>query len=99
VRGEDSLVRALWAGAPLVWQIYPQDDDAHHVKLNAWLDWLGAPASLRLFHHAWNGFGDGALPALETQGPWRETTLDARTRLLAQEDLVTQLRELIAQKS
>jgi uncharacterized repeat protein (TIGR03837 family) len=99
VRGEDSLVRALWAGAPLVWQIYPQDDDAHHVKLNAWLDWLGAPASLRLFHHAWNGFGGGALPALETQGPWRETALDARTRLLAQGDLVTQLRELIAQKS
>ncbi len=23
VRGEDSLVRALWAGAPFVWQIYP----------------------------------------------------------------------------
>ena len=29
VRGEDSLVRALWAGQPLVWQIYPQHDDAH----------------------------------------------------------------------
>jgi uncharacterized repeat protein (TIGR03837 family) len=99
VRGEDSLVRALWAGAPLVWQIYPQDDDAHHVKLNAWLDWLGAPPSLRLFHHAWNGFGDSALPAPETQGPWRETALDARTRLLAQDDLVAQLRKLIAQKS
>lgn len=99
VRGEDSLVRALWAGAPLVWQIYPQDDDAHHVKLNAWLDWLGAPPSLRLFHHAWNGFGDSALPAPETQGPWRETALDARKRLLAQDDLVTQLRKLIAQKS
>src|SRR3546814_5431940 len=26
VRGEDSLVRALWAGKPLLWQIYPQDD-------------------------------------------------------------------------
>ncbi|KQW55321.1 elongation factor P maturation arginine rhamnosyltransferase EarP [Variovorax sp. Root411] len=99
VRGEDSLVRALWAGAPLVWQIYPQDDDAHHVKLNAWLDWLGAPPSLRLFHHAWNGFVDGALPLPETQGPWLETALDARTRLLAQDDLVTQLRKLIGQKS
>ncbi|KQX34646.1 elongation factor P maturation arginine rhamnosyltransferase EarP [Variovorax sp. Root434] len=99
VRGEDSLVRALWAGAPLVWQIYPQDDDAHHVKLNAWLDWLGAPPSLRLFHHAWNGFVGGALPLPETQGPWLETALDARTRLLAQDDLVTQLRKLIGQKS
>lgn len=99
VRGEDSLVRALWAGAPLVWQIYPQDDDAHHVKLNAWLDWLGAPHSLRLFHHVWNGFGDDALPALEMQGPWRETALDARARLLAQDDLVTQLQKMIGQKS
>ncbi|MDP9603588.1 UNVERIFIED_ORG: putative repeat protein (TIGR03837 family) [Variovorax paradoxus] len=99
VRGEDSLVRALWAGAPLVWQIYPQDDDAHHVKLNAWLDWLGAPPSLRLFHHAWNGFGNGALPEPEMQGPWLETARDARARLLAQEDLVTQLRKFIAQKS
>ncbi len=99
VRGEDSWVRALWAGAPFVWQIYPQDDDAHHVKLNAWLDWLGASPSLRLFHHAWNGLGDTALPPLETQGPWHETVLAARARLLAQDDLVTQLRKLIGQKS
>ena len=99
VRGEDSLVRALWAGAPLVWQIYPQDDDAHHAKLNAWLDWLGAPPSLRRFHHVWNGFDDGPLPPLETQGPWRETARVARDRLYAQDDLVVQLRHLIAQKS
>jgi uncharacterized repeat protein (TIGR03837 family) len=51
----------------------------------------GAPPSLRLFHHAWNGFGDAALPAPETAGPWRETVRDARARLLAQDDLVTQL--------
>jgi len=50
VRGEDSLVRALWAGQPLVWQIYPQHDDAHHGKLHAFLDWLQAPATLRRFH-------------------------------------------------
>jgi len=99
VRGEDSLVRALWAGAPLVWQIYPQDDDAHHVKLGAWLDWLGAPPSLRQFHHAWNGFGDAPLPALETGGPWRETVRAAREKLYLQEDLVTQLRHLVAGKS
>jgi uncharacterized repeat protein (TIGR03837 family) len=99
VRGEDSFVRALWAGAPLVWQIYPQDDDAHHAKLGAWLDWLGAPPSLRLFHHAWNGFGDHPLPALETLGPWRESVLRGRELLLAQDDLVTQLRQLVAGKS
>jgi len=38
VRGEDSFVRALWAGKPFVWHIYPQHDDVHWVKLQAFLD-------------------------------------------------------------
>ncbi len=38
IRGEDSLVRALWAARPLVWHIYPQEMDAHTTKLNAFLD-------------------------------------------------------------
>lgn len=36
VRGEDSFVRAQWAGAPMLWHIYPQDEDAHLIKLTAW---------------------------------------------------------------
>ena len=55
VRGEDSLVRALWAGQPFIWHIYPQDDNAHHAKLEAFLDWLQAPESLRKAHRVWNG--------------------------------------------
>ncbi len=63
VRGEDSLVRALWAGRPFLWQLYPQDDDAHLVKSAAFLDrWLGAEtagqaawkADLRCLWRAWN---------------------------------------------
>ncbi|MDB5839862.1 MAG: elongation factor maturation arginine rhamnosyltransferase EarP [Herminiimonas sp.] len=38
VRGEDSLVRAQWAARPFVWHIYPQEEAAHHVKLDALLD-------------------------------------------------------------
>ena len=38
VRGEDSFVRAQWAAKPMLWHIYPTDDDAHWVKLDAWLD-------------------------------------------------------------
>lgn len=38
VRGEDSLVRAIWAGKPFVWHIYQQEDDAHMIKLQAFLD-------------------------------------------------------------
>jgi uncharacterized repeat protein (TIGR03837 family) len=37
VRGEDSFVRAQWAGRPFVWQIYPQHDEVHLKKLNAFL--------------------------------------------------------------
>ena len=36
VRGEDSLVRALWAGKPLLWHIYPQEGE-HLIKLQAFL--------------------------------------------------------------
>ncbi|MDF0604811.1 elongation factor P maturation arginine rhamnosyltransferase EarP [Neisseriaceae bacterium TC5R-5] len=37
VRGEDSLVRAQWAARPLIWQIYPQDEGTHLIKLQAFL--------------------------------------------------------------
>lgn len=37
VRGEDSFVRAQWAAKPFIWQIYPQEDEAHHLKLEAFL--------------------------------------------------------------
>jgi len=90
VRGEDSLVRALWAGKPFVWNIYPQDDDAHHAKLSAFLDWLGAPGSLRDFHTVWNGAADAPLPPADAQA-WVGCVRAARQRLLAQEDLATQL--------
>jgi len=54
VRGEDSFVRALWAGRPMLWHIYPQDDAAHHRKLDAWLTHYQAPAPLSALMHAWN---------------------------------------------
>lgn len=38
VRGEDSFVRAQWAGRPFIWHIYPQDQQLHHKKLKAFLD-------------------------------------------------------------
>jgi uncharacterized repeat protein (TIGR03837 family) len=38
VRGEDSFLRAQWAGKPFIWHIYPQEDDYHLVKLAAFMD-------------------------------------------------------------
>lgn len=38
VRGEDSFVRAQWAGSPFIWNIYSQAEGAHWKKLDAFLD-------------------------------------------------------------
>ena len=54
VRGEDSLVRALWAGKPLVWQIYEQEKGAHLVKLEAWLARSPFSSAIRELMITWN---------------------------------------------
>lgn len=89
VRGEDSLVRALWAGHPFCWQLYPQDDNAHHGKLEAFLDWLDAPPGWRQFHRGWNGVGR-ELPPIDPLA-WLACAQQGRHRLLEQDDLVTRL--------
>ncbi|MES3014612.1 MAG: elongation factor P maturation arginine rhamnosyltransferase EarP [Pseudomonadota bacterium] len=90
VRGEDSFVRAQWAGQPFVWQIYRQHDDVHLAKLDAFLDRLGAAPELRAFWHAWN-VGDASLPPLPAAAPWRHRCGIWRDSLLTQTDLATQL--------
>jgi uncharacterized repeat protein (TIGR03837 family) len=103
VRGEDSLVRALWAGKPVLWQLYPQADLAHHAKLQAWLDALAAPNAMRHMHRVWNGV-DAAngnplamppinLPELQT---WAS---NARRQLLQQPSLTDQLLGFILGKN
>lgn len=68
VRGEDSFVRAQWAGQPYVWHAYPQEGDAHLVKMDAFLTRLEAtlPEGIRIdqrtFWYAWNA-GDPAAAA------------------------------------
>nr|WP_314630113.1 elongation factor P maturation arginine rhamnosyltransferase EarP [uncultured Noviherbaspirillum sp.] len=100
VRGEDSMVRAQWARKPFIWHIYPQQEAAHRIKLDAFLDRyteaMPAPAveACRAASHAWNGDGElrgswpafrAALPALEAHmGGWCE-------RLRAQGDLAGNL--------
>lgn len=94
VRGEDSLVRAIWAAKPFVWQIYPQQDGAHHAKLRAFLDWLQPAPGLRAFHLAWNGTADRPLPPLEP-GSWAESCLQARARALAGPELAAALERFV----
>jgi uncharacterized repeat protein (TIGR03837 family) len=93
VRGEDSLVRALWAGTPFLWQAYPQDDRAHAAKLRALLARLDLPAEAATANEAWNGLAPWT--GLPPREPWRAAVAAARDRLLGQEDLVTQLRRFV----
>jgi uncharacterized repeat protein (TIGR03837 family) len=97
VRGEDSLVRALWAAKPLVWQAYPQDDGAHHAKLEAFLDAIAAPPSLRQMHRSWNGAAPVSLPRLDLPC-WAAALRQARDALWLQDDLTTQLVRFASKK-
>jgi hypothetical protein len=98
VRGEDSLLRAIWAGAPFVWQIYPQHDGVHRAKLEAFLDAFlaGADAALaadlRALWRAWNGLAPW--PARWPDEPaWRAACTRWRDRLAAAPDLVSRLQD------
>lgn len=51
IRGEDSFVRAQYAGKPMLWHIYPQQENTHIAKLEAFLAYYlqGLPIEI---HHA-----------------------------------------------
>ena len=108
VRGEDSWVRAQWAGRPFVWQAYFQDDLAHAPKIEAFLAKAlsGAPPqalrTIREWTMAWNGLDDAATPL----PAWTPEALDAagdalrawRGQLTGSDDLVARLLAFVAEK-
>jgi uncharacterized repeat protein (TIGR03837 family) len=103
VRGEDSFVRAQWAGRPFVWQIYPQGDGAHIRKLDAFLDLFLRDADAELasrVRHLWAAW-NSALPFQlewpERQG-WAQHCTAWRDALAARADLVTRLIDFAAEK-
>jgi uncharacterized repeat protein (TIGR03837 family) len=105
VRGEDSVLRALWAGQPFVWHIYPQEDLAHGPKLEAFMDTLQLGAPVRTLHRAWNGLlpaaaQASALAAMQPAAlaPWQREVLAARARLCELDDLCSQLIQCVRNK-
>lgn len=108
VRGEDSWVRAQWAGRPFVWQAYPQDDGAHGPKIAAFLDLALAGADpaaadvLRDWTAAWNALDDPSAPL----PAWTPETLGAtvaaarawRDQLAGSTDLATRLLAFVHEK-
>jgi uncharacterized repeat protein (TIGR03837 family) len=101
VRGEDSFVRAQWASAPMVWQIYPQDDGAHAEKLAAFLALQTATATPDLAQdigalwRGWNGLADWPRNWPDLVG-WRSMSRQWRETLLAQDDLASQLLRFVS---
>lgn len=106
VRGEDSWVRAIWAGKPFVWQPYIQQDHTHLEKLKAFLARYTENATDQdktLIHEvnlAWSGYGNRQ-QITDDQTIWQQliialSTLCSFTRkrsdLLAEDnDLATKL--------
>ena len=104
VRGEDSFVRAqLVSHQPLLWQAYPQHDDAHQAKLQAFLGLYlaGWPAPLAAaVRQAWLGFNAGQPGAisLPDEAAWAHWHARWRLALLARPDLCHQLQGFVANR-
>lgn len=98
VRGEDSLVRAIWAAKPFIWQPYEQEEGLHTKKLQALLNHSPMNQAVQTLMHTWSSqdslqFTDQYLSCM--QAPmwhrWREEALQWHNTLLQQEDLCTHL--------
>ncbi|WLI91704.1 elongation factor P maturation arginine rhamnosyltransferase EarP [Massilia sp. R2A-15] len=106
VRGEDSIVRAQWAGRPFVWHIYPQDENLHHKKLRAFLQRYSPDIdSANAFNLLWNGaMGEDASVA-DAWRPFQEDmeriagrSAEWQAQMLANGDLVSNMLKFAASK-
>lgn len=107
VRGEDSFVRAQWAARPFAWHIYPQEDDVHMVKLQAFLDLYlsGLPETvasrIRHFWTVWNGRKNGQavsdywMDLAEILPVWDRYAVDWFQNLTDRDDLACRLLRFI----
>ncbi|ULT72564.1 elongation factor P maturation arginine rhamnosyltransferase EarP [Pseudomonas sp. BC42] len=90
VRGEDSFVRAQWAGRPMLWHIYRQDEDIHLDKLEAFLVLYtralspGAKAAVLALWQAWNTEAAMTEPWKNLLQHWPEVAAHAQQWCLEQ---------------
>ncbi len=99
VRGEDSCVRAQWAGKPFIWQIYPQHDAVHWEKLQAFLDLYAvgldraAESAMQALWKAWNDEADAgaAWPSFAASQAVLKAHAQDWSGLLAKNDLALNL--------
>jgi uncharacterized repeat protein (TIGR03837 family) len=104
VRGEDSFVRAQWAGTPFLWQAYPQRDEVHARKLDAFLDRFldGCDAvlarGLRQCFARYNGLEPGPFDHWPDRLSWTAHSRRWTEHLASQQDLTSHLLEFVAAK-
>lgn len=100
VRGEDSWIRAIWAGKPFIWQPYFQSENTHIIKLNAFLDLFysscdeATKKSTYKAHTAWVSDYISATiwqRYLNNLNSLKTFTLQQTLALAAQSDLATKL--------
>lgn len=100
VRGEDSWVRAIWAGKPFIWQPYWQEENTHLQKLDAFIDVFyqqttpDVLAVVRDLHHTWVQQHESNLNwphYLAQLSAVKSCTQHAATQLAAQTDLAAKL--------
>ena len=107
VRGEDSVVRALWAGRPLVWQIYPQTEGTHLIKLEAWLEMSGLAQEVKALLRSWNAAPSDATHFMQhlnhalkqdTYAQWSRQSLTLSHTLAQVPDFAQALHDFCASK-
>lgn len=103
VRGEDSLVRALWAQKPFLWHIYQQEDGSHLKKLEAFIQIAKLNDAWAGWMRHWNKPADApnaqyeSVPTLRCQD-WAQDAQNLGHRLEMQGDLVSQLFQFTAER-
>nr|WP_232418349.1 elongation factor P maturation arginine rhamnosyltransferase EarP [Methylotenera sp. 1P/1] len=100
VRGEDSWVRAIWAGKPFIWQPYLQEEGAHIPKLKAFLaqHYQSMPITAlnvsQAMHMAWQDTAFQASVWDDYLAAWSSinaATQEASRTLFSQTDLASKL--------
>ena len=103
VRGEDSWVRAIWAGKPFIWQPYFQAENTHIKKLDSFLlRFYGNLSTTNIVAYVFNSeiyqiWSSGRLTLnsvnryLSHLPAIQKHTLEKRNQLLLQPDLATKL--------
>lgn len=111
VRGEDSFVRAQFSGKPFFWHIYPQDENAHWEKLDAFWEQVYPlfPKEISEAHRALshdmngkNSLSDEMRLAhwrtlLMRFADWQRASIQWQNFLLNQKDSMTKLQEWLEQ--